>query len=143
MERNAKMGRFTTKIIVSNNRDVQMADGGALSPDKIRSTTIDGVVDSGAAHLVLPESVVTRLGLKQTGTATVRHADRRTATRAVVGQVQVEIQGRQGTFHALVEPARDTAFIGAIVMEDLDLLVDCVSQQLLPRDPKGIVSEVE
>jgi hypothetical protein len=33
--------------------------------------------------------------------------------------------------------------IGAIVMEDLDFLVDCAIQTLQPRDPNGIVGEIE
>lgn len=33
--------------------------------------------------------------------------------------------------------------IGAIVLEDLDLLVDCRTQALQPRDPRGIIVEIE
>jgi hypothetical protein len=50
--------------------------------------------------------------------------------------------GRDGVFTAVVEPKRRTALIGAIVLEDLDFLVDC-TQQLVPRDPRFVVSEVE
>ena len=32
--------------------------------------------------------------------------------------------------------------IGAIVLEDLNLLVDSRTQQLRPRDPEGIVTEI-
>ena len=42
-----------------------------------------------------------------------------------------------------VEPGRESALIGAIVLEDLDFLVDCAGQRLVPRDPKHIISEVE
>ena len=31
----------------------------------------------------------------------------------------------------------------AIVLEDLDFLVDCANGRLVPRDPKHIISEVE
>lgn len=46
-------------------------------------------------------------------------------------------------FNAIVEPQRDSALIGAIVLEDLDLIVDCTTQQLVPRDPERIVSAIE
>ena len=46
-------------------------------------------------------------------------------------------------FSAIVEPVRDSVLIGAIVMEELDFLVDCERQQLVPRDPEQIVSEIE
>jgi hypothetical protein len=46
-------------------------------------------------------------------------------------------------FDAIVEPKRKTALIGAIVLETLNFVVDCVTQKLVPRDPKQIVSELE
>ena len=49
--------------------------------------------------------------------------------------------GRDGVYNAVVEPSTESVLIGAIVMEDLDLIVDCVAQRLLPRDPKQITSE--
>jgi hypothetical protein len=33
--------------------------------------------------------------------------------------------------------------IGAIVLEDLDLLVDCSTQLVVPRDPRGAIYEIE
>jgi hypothetical protein len=51
--------------------------------------------------------------------------------------------GRHSVFNAILEPGRETALIGEIVLEDLDLIVDCGTQNVHPRDPKGIVSEVE
>ncbi len=41
------------------------------------------------------------------------------------------------------EPKRETALIGAIVLEDLDLLLDCVGQRVIPRDPRGAIYEIE
>jgi hypothetical protein len=35
------------------------------------------------------------------------------------------------------------ALIGAIVLEDLDLLVDCTAKRVLPRDPRGAIYEIE
>jgi predicted aspartyl protease len=137
------MGRFAVDLTVANNQDVQMAAGGALSPAKVRRAKVRGVVDSGAAYLVLPKSVADQLGLKRVGQIRVSYADRRQAKRPLVGQVWVELLGRNGTFRAIVEPGRDTASIGAIVLEDLDLLVDCQTQTLRPRDPHGYSAEIE
>jgi hypothetical protein len=36
-----------------------------------------------------------------------------------------------------------TALIGAIVLEELDLLVDCTTQTLRPREPGSILTENE
>jgi predicted aspartyl protease len=101
------------------------------------------VVDTGATRLVLPKSVAQALGLKEAGKIGVRYADGRKAIRSTVEDVQVELLGRHGVFTAAVEPRRRTAWIGAIVLEDLDFLVDPSGQRLVPRDPKMIISEAE
>lgn len=137
------MGRFAVDVKVLNNQDVHLAAHGALAPEKVRHAELRGIVDSGAGRLVLPASTVEQLGVNTMGEATVRYADQRTATRPVVEEVRVELQGRHGTFSAIVEPDRSTALIGAIVLEELDFLVDCAKQQLTPRDPDRIVSEIE
>jgi predicted aspartyl protease len=137
------MGRITLEFSIANYRDVVSAEQGLLAPEAIRRVTLQGIVDTGATRLVLPESAVQQLGLTTSGQTTVRSADRRSATRSLVKNISVELLGRQGIFTAVVEPDRADALIGAIVMEDLDFLVDCATQTLQPRDPNVIVSEVE
>jgi hypothetical protein len=41
------------------------------------------------------------------------------------------------------EVRNSTALIGAIVLEDLDFLIDCTKLRLVPRDPDYVVSEIE
>jgi len=57
--------------------------------------------------------------------------------------VRLELLGRQETFQPVVEPNRTAARIGAIVLETLDLVVDCRTQTLHPRDPDRIITEIE
>ena len=137
------MGRFSVDLRVANQADLVRVKDGSLAPEKVRRLTISGVVDSGAARLVLPAAVVKQLGLTKAGKAKVRYADGRTATRDKVELVYVELLGRHGSFTAVVEPRRKNALIGAIVLEDLDLLVDCTNQRLVPRDPRFVISELE
>lgn len=137
------MGRFSVVVELTNDADLVRAMAGVISDDQVRHMGISGTVDSGATRLVIPEFVAQQLGLESAGTTKVRYADGRTATRAVVQRVRLAFAGRESVFNAIVEPERQTALIGAIVMEDLDLIIDCTSQQLVPRDPKQIISEVE
>ncbi len=55
----------------------------------------------------------------------------------------LEDLGRHGTFAAIGEPKRETALIDAIVLEALDLLLDCVAPQVVTRDPGGANYEIE
>ena len=137
------MGRFAVGIELANNRDLLKAEDGELPEEKVRRIQIRGVVDTGASRLVIPKSVVEQLGLKVTGKVGVRYADGRRAVRSVVDNVHVSLLGRSSVFKATVEPKRDSVLIGAIVLEDLDFLVDPQQERLLPRDPKMIISEAE
>jgi predicted aspartyl protease len=137
------VGRFSVEIEVANYGDLALAERGLLPADQVRREVIQGVVDSGATKLVLPEDLVKRLGLPIGHSVTVRYADGRQAKRKGAEGIYVQLLGRHGTFRAVVEPKWKTALIGAIVLEDLDLLVDCVAQQVVPRDPRGETFEIE
>jgi hypothetical protein len=81
--------------------------------------------------------------LPEAGQLTVIFADGRREPKTIVGDVQLELQGRSSVFTAVVEPGRADALIGAIVLEELDFLPDCTRQALVPRDPHGILAEIE
>jgi len=136
------VGRFCVEIEVANYDDMAAAKRKDLDPAKVRRMRIQGLVDSGATRLVLPRAVAEELGLEHTTHVKVRYADGRTGKRPVVEGVYLELLGRHGVFTATVEAKRDTALIGAIVLEDLDFLIDPLKQCLYPRDPKFVVSEV-
>jgi predicted aspartyl protease len=138
-----QMGRFKVDVEVANNDDIRDSSRGHLDPAKVRRLTIQAVVDPGATRLVLPGAVADQLGLTATEKVRVRYADGRTAKRDRVQGVYLKLLGRDSVFNAAVEPKRETALLGAIVLEDLDFLVDCTNQRLVPRDPKYIVSEME
>jgi hypothetical protein len=137
------VGRFSVDLEVANKDDLALVRRGLLSPDQVRRETIRDVADSGAAKLVLPEAVVRRLGLPLGDPIKVRYADGRRGRRREAKGVFVQLLGRDGIFTAISEPKRETALLGAIVLEDLDLLMDCVNQQVIPRDSSGPIYEIE
>lgn len=141
--REKAMGRFSVDVELANYLDAAKAENNELAADEVRHAKIRGVIDSGATRLVLPAAIVKQLGLKPKRKVRVRYADGRRALRDEVDGVQLSMAGRTGIFKAVVEPKRESALIGAIVLEDLDFLVDCEHQRVVPRDPKYVVSEIE
>ncbi len=137
------MGRFSVDVDLTNNEDLVQAKHKRIPKDQVRHERVPGVVDPGASYLVLSKAIADKLGVPAAGKARVRYADGRKAMRHVVDQVRLELLGRQGTFKAIVEPNRKDVLVGAIVLEDLDLLVDCRMQKLVPRDPHQIIAEIE
>ena len=143
MKDHKEMGRFSVEFAVANIRDVARLAPGVPVLENVKHIVVSGVVDSGAARLVLPKHVADQLQLTVDGEVTVRYADHREEKRPRVSGVWLELNGRNGLFSAVVEPGRSDALIGAIVLEELDLLVDCTTQSLYPRDPNTIVAEIE
>lgn len=124
------MGRFSVEVELTNDADLIRAEVGDIAPEQVRRMKIRGVVDSGATRLVIPASVVQQLGLDISGNVKVRYADGRTGDRSIAQRIRLAYGGRESVFNAVVEPARDSLLVGAIVLEDLDFLVDCTGQKL-------------
>ncbi len=143
MPEKTEMGRVSVDIILANNRDVVNLGDGDNVLEHVKHIIISGVVDSGATRLVLPQRVVDELQLKVDGERSVRFADNRREKRQFVSNVWLQLLGRHSVFNAVIEPARDDALIGAIVLEDLDLLVDCGTQSLYPREPDSTLTVIE
>src|SRR5690348_9063332 len=101
---NGTMGRFSVEMEVANHLDVSKAAEGTLPADKVRRVRLNGVVDTGAARLVLPADVATQLGLPGAGDVEVRYADHRTGTLQRVSDAEVTILGRTSSFTALAQP---------------------------------------
>ncbi len=137
------MGRVSVEVELANYQDITRARDGTIKAEQVRRIRAKGVVDTGATNLVLPKSVADQLGVPRSGQVAVSYADHRRSTHSIVEGVQLELLERQGLFNAIVEPKREDVLIGAVILETLDLLVDCRTQTLQPRDPKGIVTEIE
>ena len=138
---NGTMSRFSVDVELASNEDLVLVHLGMLPPEKVRRVHLPGVVDTGATDLIVPESVVEQLGLPRIGTVRIRYADDRVIVRPKVTNVWLQLQGREGLFNATMEPDRTTVLLGAIVLEELDFLVDCKNQQLVPRDPETLTAE--
>jgi predicted aspartyl protease len=138
-----EMGRVAVEVELVNYGDKVLAKAGNITPEEVRAIRLEGIIDTGAAHLVIPQSAADALGVPVMGEAGVRYADNRRATKKIVTAVEVNLLGRSGIFRAIVEPDRKDALIGAIVLEDMDFVVDCRQQKLVPRDPDRIQSEIE
>jgi predicted aspartyl protease len=101
-------------------------------------------VDTGATLLVLPEQVAKLLELAPIRRQMVKYANEETAERDVVGVVELEVCGRKGWFEAVVEPRKNYALLGAVVMAALDLIVEPRSLQLYPNPRSKLpMAEIE
>jgi clan AA aspartic protease len=117
------MGLVHAEIELLNARQLELA------PVKV-----DALVDTGAVHLCIPQSVASQLQLEPLDRRVVQTADGASHTVDYVGPIQVKFANRQCMIGALV--LGNQALLGAIPMEDMDLVVS-PSRQSVTVNPNS------
>jgi clan AA aspartic protease len=88
---------------------------------ELDAVTVNALADSGAVHLCIPEHVRIQLKLEAVDSKEVTLADGTRTVVPYVGPVEVRFKNRVGFAGALV--MGDQVLLGAIPMEDMDLVV--------------------
>ncbi len=127
------MGEVKVEVELENAGDREVARRGYLQEGQIRSAKVPILVDSGAVMLVLPQDLVEALGLNEVGKAIVTYADERKEERPIAGIVTVKVGNRLTSVNCVVGPPNSEPLLGQVILETLDLLVDCSQQKLIPR----------
>ncbi|MBU1486860.1 clan AA aspartic protease [bacterium] len=104
------MGLVNTKVALSNPRKTELV-----------SVEIDALADSGAVHLCIPEHIRIQLELEEIDKKEVILADGTPKVVPYVGPIELRFKNRIGFAGALV--MGDQVLLGAIPMEDMDLVI--------------------
>lgn len=99
------------------------------------AVTVDALADTGAVHLCITEDVRARLQLAELDKKEVTLADGSRRKVPYVGPVELRYANRIGFAGALV--LGDQTLLGAIPMEDMDLVVVPSTRQVMvnPNSP--------
>ena len=127
------MGEIVASMELENAGDREVVSQGLREESTVRRMTVDGVVDTGAVVLVLPEDVVDHLGLRTLREVMVTYANEHREVRQVAGPVTVQIGNRFTNADCIIGPPASEPLIGQIVLEALDLVADCGNRTLAPR----------
>ena len=113
-----------------------------LRPD-LAAVTVRALVDSGAINLCLPAGIAAQLDLRTRQKRLAGMADGSTVEVDMVAPVTVSFENRETTTTAMV--IGDEVLLGAIPMQDLDVLIDPRNERLvLPPDrPNFALSKVK
>jgi len=127
------MGAVHADIELTNYGDVILEREGVRETDAIRRKTVRVLVDSGATVLCIPESLREELGLGTIGRRLVGIADGTVQERDLVGPVEVRFGNRNTVGNAVAMPDGGEILLGAVQMEEMDLLIDPLKQELIPN----------
>ena len=134
------MGMVYAEITLKNVRDEGCARDGHIKEEEVRIATVTALVDTGAATLVINEKVRQELGLEIAGTRRARLADGTVRNCAKTEPVKVQWKNRDMTCQPLLLPNSKHVFLGAVPLEDMDLIVNPVTQELVGAHGEEILS---
>ena len=135
------MGKVVTKAWLRNNQDLTRLADGRIAVEQVRQQEQELIVDTGARAVGLPLPIIEQLGLPATRKVTVTLSDRSRQERQLYGELRVQVGDRDDVFSCVAKPEGAPLLLGQIVLEALDLVVDCGQQRLIPNPeaPDGMM----
>ena len=125
------MGTVHAEITLKNTVDAANARAGNIKEQDIRSVTVTALVDTGAMYLGITEELYQKLGLSKMGERVFRTASGQRLACKVTEPVDIHWKDRSSSQRAVVIPGAETVLLGAIPLEDMDLMVNPVAQELV------------
>jgi clan AA aspartic protease len=123
------MGIIYADITLKNGNEMALVKKNMLHESEVKSIHVSAMCDSGAFMLAIPEHIVTQLDLPEIESREFRMADGSATKLPVVGPVWINFKNRQTV--CLAVATKDTeVLLGAIPMEDMDVVLDMKNQKM-------------
>jgi clan AA aspartic protease len=131
------MGMIFAKLEIIRADDEALFREGSIKKTDIRSVKVRAIVDTGSHMMAINQNIVNQLKLHTHDSKTVMLADGSIGSLNVVGPIKIKFENRTAICSALVLPGNTDVLLGAIPMEEMDVLIDPKNQQLIvnPETP--------
>lgn len=124
-------GLVYADITLINGEDITLAKRHIIGDEEIKQMNINMLVDTGAYNLCINEEVQEQLQFPVVEKRKAVTADGRIIECDVVDNVQVRFKNRATTCRAMVLPSNSECLLGAIPLEDMDVLIHPQRQELI------------
>jgi clan AA aspartic protease len=124
------MGQVHVLVVLTNYREAVLARLGQFNVSQVHRYETEALIDTGAVQSVIPSAVADRLGLIRLRRTDAQYADGRIEEVDLAEVVIIEMLGRQIEITPIV--LGEHVLLGVMVLEGLDLMVDCHSNRLVP-----------
>ena len=125
------MGYVYTDITLKNAYDVLNARQMAMPEPEVRQITVTAMVDTGAATVIINEAIRQKLGLTVRREHEVTLANKAKETVKITDPIEVHWKNREMVCQPWVMPGDGEVLLGAIPLENMDLVVDPNRQKLI------------
>jgi clan AA aspartic protease len=131
------MGIVHADIELINADDLAMVRRNQLDKDDVKRMVVNMLVDSGAYMMAINESIQEQLKLPFKEFRKSIMADGSIVEHEVVGPIEVKFKNRTATCNALVLDGNSEPLLGAIPMEEMDVIIHPLRQEMMvnPEHP--------
>ncbi len=131
------MGLVYAEIQLINGGDLELVRRGYIDKDEVKQMWVTALVDSGSYMLAINENIQEQLQLSVVEKRKAQLATGQIVECVVVAPVEIRFKNRRSTCSATVLPADSEVLLGAIPLEDMDVLVHPLRQELIvnPEHP--------
>lgn len=125
------MGLVYAEIELINGDDLALARRHIIGEDEIKRMRVAALVDSGAYMLCINENIQEQLQLQVVEQRKAQMADGSIVAYDVVAPVEIKFKNRRSSVSAMVLPGDSEPLLGAIPLEDMDVLIHPLRQELI------------
>ena len=115
---------------IINTIDIALAKKSIIGEEEIKSLRVNALVDTGAYNMCINEIIQSQLELPFVEKRTGVLANGEIETYDLVGPLTIKFKNRTTICNALVLPGNNEVLLGAIPMEDMDVIIDPKKQTL-------------
>jgi len=137
------MGTVYADIELINADDLAMVRRHLMDKDEVKRIVVNMLVDSGAYMMAINESIQEQLDLPFIDTRKSIMADGSIVEHQVVGPIIVKFKNRTATCNALVLPGNTEPLLGAIPMEEMDVLIHPLRQEMIVNPAHPYYAELK
>ena len=131
------MGLVYAEIKLTNIEDLILAKRHIIGQEGIKSINLNMPADSGVYMIAINETIQEQLGLPLVEKRKAPMANSTVVEYKVVGPIQVKFKNRTAVCNSFVLPGDSAPLLGAIPMEEMDVLIHPQRQELIvnPEHP--------
>ena len=125
------MGLIYADIELINNDDLALERRKIIGEEEVRRFTVSALVDTGSYMLCINEEIQQQMAFPVVEKRKGQFANGEIGEFDVVSSVELRFKNRRTICNAMVLPGSNEVLLGAIPLEDMDVLIHPLRQELI------------
>ncbi len=135
--KNKFMGLVYAEITLISGEDLILAKRNIIGEEEVKQITVSMLVDTGSVYMCINETIKEQLQLSVIEKRKGQMAKGEVVEYYLVGPIEVRFKNRRCNVDAMVLPGDNEPLLGAIPLEDMDVLIHPYRRELIvnPEHP--------